>query len=154
MAVHPLKELLKVPPLWAVTIAISLNFAGVEQPELIHSGLSVLAGGVVPLMLIALGMSIRWDALRINLLHLLLPVMLITLFIVPTSVYLVSQLISLNEQFATASVLIAAMPTMIFGIIICERYQLDSELYAAAVTLTTVCSLATLPIWFHWLTMG
>ena len=154
VAVHPLKELLKVPPLWAVTIAISLNFAGVEQPALIHSGLSVLAGGVVPLMLIALGMSIRWDALRINLLHLLLPVMLITLFIVPTSVYLVSQLMNLNEQFATASVLIAAMPTMIFGIIICERYQLDSELYAAAVTLTTVCSLATLPIWFHWLTMG
>jgi len=108
----------------------------------------------VPLMLIALGMSIRWDALRINLLHLLLPVMLITLFVVPTSVYLVSQLMSLNEPFATASVLIAAMPTMIFGIIICERYQLDSELYAAAVTLTTVCSLATLPIWFHWLTMG
>ncbi|MBL4638498.1 MAG: AEC family transporter [Proteobacteria bacterium] len=151
---HPLKELLKVPPLWAVAIAITLNFTGVDQPELIHSGLSVLAGGVVPLMLIALGMSIRWDALRINLLHLLLPVMLITLFVVPTSVYLVSQLMSLNEPFATASVLIAAMPTMIFGIIICERYQLDSELYAAAVTLTTVCSLATLPIWFHWLTMG
>ncbi|MDH5591498.1 MAG: AEC family transporter, partial [Gammaproteobacteria bacterium] len=47
--------------------------------------------------------------------------------------------------------LIAAMPTMVFGIVICERYQLDSELYAAAVMLTTLSSLLTLPLWFQWL---
>jgi predicted permease len=39
----------------------------------------------------------------------------------------------------------------VFGIVICERYQLDSELYAAAVTLTTICSLITLPLWFQFL---
>jgi malate permease and related proteins len=149
--VHPIKELLKVPPLWAVTFAITFNFLGIPQPELLHSGLSILAGGVVPLMLIALGMSIRWNSLKITLLPRVLPVAIISLLIVPSSVYLVSGFINLAAPLAEAAVLIAAMPTMVFGIIICERYQLDSELYAAAVTFSTICSLATLPLWFSFL---
>jgi hypothetical protein len=53
----------------------------------------------------------------------------------------------------TPVTLLAAMPTMVFGIVICERYGLDTELYAAAVTLTTITSLVTLPIWFNWLSV-
>jgi len=89
--------------------------------------------------------------MKVKFLPLLLPVVVISLFIVPTSVYFMGELIGLTDQVALATVLIAAMPTMVFGIIICERYQLDSELYAAAVTLTTVCSLISLPLWFKWL---
>jgi predicted permease len=48
-------------------------------------------------------------------------------------------------------VIVAAMPTMIFGIVISERYHLDTELYAAAVTVTTLFSLITLPVWFYFL---
>jgi malate permease and related proteins len=149
--VHPIKELLKVPPLWAVTLAITFNSLGIPQPELLHSGLSILAGGVVPLMLIALGMSIRWNSLKTTLLPRILPVAIISLLAVPSSVYLVSGYINLAAPLVEAAVLIAAMPTMVFGIIICERYQLDSELYAAAVTFSTICSLATLPLWFSFL---
>jgi len=148
---HPLKEILKVPPLWAVTFAISFNLLGVQQPEIVHSTLSILAGGVVPLMLIALGMSIRWNSLKLKLLTLILPVSIISLLLVPTAVYFISGFINLAAPLAQAAVLIAAMPTMVFGIVICERYQLDSELYAAAVTLSTVCSLLTLPLWFSFL---
>lgn len=150
--VHPLQELIKVPPLWAVIIAITLNLTGIEQPELLHSGLSMLGGGVVPLMLIVLGMSIRWDSLHFRVIPLLLPIIIISLVLVPMSVYFVSQLIYLDEQISTATVLLSAMPTMVFGIVICERYQLDGALYAAAATLTTICSLVTLPLWFNYLT--
>ncbi len=41
---------------------------------------------------------------------------------------------------------------MVFGVVISERYQLDTTLYAAAVTLTTLLSLLTLPVWFYVLT--
>tara|TARA_R110002049_G_scaffold283442_3_gene463497 strand:+ start:157 stop:1077 length:921 start_codon:yes stop_codon:yes gene_type:complete len=149
--VHPLRALLKIPPLWAVTIGISLNLMGIEQPEILDSGLSMLAGGVVPLMLIVLGMSIRWDSLRLRFMGLLFPVVLITLVLTPFCIYGLSQLIGLNTDLIISVVLISAMPTMIFGIVICERYGLDTELYAAAITLTTICSLVTLPLWFHWL---
>ncbi|RKZ88512.1 MAG: AEC family transporter [Gammaproteobacteria bacterium] len=152
--VHPIQELLKVPPLWAVSIGITLNLIGIPQPDIIHSGLSLLAGGVVPLMLIVLGMSIRWHSLHLRFLRLLLPVVLISLILVPLSVLGISHTIGMTSELNISVVLIAAMPTMVFGIVICERYQLDSELYAAAVALTTIMSLLTLPVWFQLLSVS
>jgi hypothetical protein len=112
-----------------------------------------LSGGVIPLMLIVLGMSIRWHSLRLRFITLLLPVLLVTLIGVPSIVYLFGTLIELDSHLMTPVTLLAAMPTMVFGIVICERYGLDTELYAAAVTLTTITSLVTLPIWFNWLSV-
>ena len=40
------------------------------------------------------------------------------------------------------------MPTMVFGIVICERYRLDGALYAAAVFMSTLLSIASLSLWF------
>ena len=151
---HPIRELLKIPPLWAVTIGVGLNLSGIEQPEFLHTSLSTLAGGVVPIMLIVLGMSIRWGSLRLRFMPLLSLVALISLIIVPFSVYTISHWINLSAPLITPVTLIAAMPTMIFGIVICERYQLDGELYAAAVTLTTLASLITLPILFYLLSLS
>jgi predicted permease len=152
--IHPIRELIKIPPLWAVTIGVALNLSGIEQPEFLHTSLSTLAGGVVPIMLIVLGMSIRWNSLRLRFMPLLSLVALISLVIVPFSVYTISHWLNLSAQLITPVTLIAAMPTMIFGIVICERYQLDGELYAAAVTLTTLASLITLPITFHLLSLS
>jgi predicted permease len=44
------------------------------------------------------------------------------------------------------------MPSMVLGIVFCDRYGLDTALYAAAVTVTTALSLITLPFWYGWLT--
>lgn len=147
--VHPLRELTRVPPLWAVVVAVMLNGLDVPQPALAHNTLSTLSGGVVPLMLIALGMSIRWDTLRVRFLPLLVPVSLISLLIAPLMTLFVSQGLAVPTQVTTALVLLSAMPTMIFGIVMCERYQLDSAIYAAAVFLTTLISVASLTLWFH-----
>jgi hypothetical protein len=47
----------------------------------------------------------------------------------------------------TGTVIEAAMPSMVLGLVFCDRYGLDTALYAAAVTLTTLLSLLTLPLW-------
>ncbi len=147
--IHPFRELLKVPPLWALALAGLLNVADMPQPIPVHNALSILGGGVVPLMLIALGMSIRWDTIKLKYLPLLLPVSLVSLFIAPLVVCYVASALHLPTDTLTVSVILAAMPTMIFGIVLCERYQLDSGLYAAAVFLTTVLSIGTLTVWFN-----
>ena len=148
-SMHPVKALLRIPPLWAVTIAVLLNAFDVSRPLIIHDALQTLSGGVVPLMLIALGMSIRWQSLHVRLLPLLLPIVVISLFVAPGIVWTVTQFIDMPMQIAQTVILAAAMPTMVFGFVICEQYGLDSELYAAAVTLTTIVCLISLPLWFH-----
>jgi malate permease and related proteins len=148
---NPLRELLKVPPLWALLIACVLNLAQIPQPEMIAHALHTLAGGVVPLMLIALGMSIRWDTFNLALIPKLLPVCIIGLLLAPLAAMSVAQWLGLGGHTLNAIALLSAMPTMVFGVIICERYQLDGALYAAAVFSTTLLSIATLPLWFQFL---
>lgn len=147
--IHPFRALLAVPPLWALVAAVLLNVSNLAQPPAIHNTLSILGGGVVPLMLIALGMSIRWDTIKLKYLPLLLPVALVALLIAPLVVFNVASALHMPTETLTVSVILAAMPTMIFGIVLCERYHLDSGLYAAAVFLTTLLSIGSLTIWFN-----
>lgn len=148
---NPFKELLRVPPLWALVAACLLNLLQIPQPEMVNHALHTLAGGVVPLMLIALGMSIRWDTFKLGLLPRLLPVCLIGLLVAPLIAMTVAQFLGLGGHTLTAITLLSAMPTMVFGVIICERYALDGALYTAAVFSTTLLSMVTLPVWFQWL---
>lgn len=145
---HPLKELMRVPPLWVLLLATALNLSEVPQPVMIGHALHTLAGGVVPLMLIALGMSIRWDTFKLKLIPLLLPVCVIGLMLAPLAAKNAAIALGLQGNQLTACILLAAMPTMVFGIVICERYRLDGALYAAAVFISTLLSIASLPLWF------
>lgn len=149
--IHPFRELLKVPPLWALAMASCLNIVNIPQPAVVHNALAILGGGVVPLMLLALGMSIRWDTIKLKQLPLLLPVSVVALLVAPMVVFYVASTLKVPADTLTISVILAAMPTMIFGIVLCERYQLDSALYAAAVFLTTLLSIGTLTAWFNFL---
>lgn len=150
--IHPFRALLKVPPLWALGLAVVLNMLNIPQPDAIHHALGILAGGVVPLMLIALGMSIRWDTFKLKYLPLLFPVCVIALLIAPLVAKYVASFFSIPADTLTVAVILAAMPTMIFGIVLCERFQLDTSLYAAAVFLTTLLSIVSLTAWFRYLT--
>jgi len=145
---HPIKELMRVPPLWALLLATALNLGEIPQPVMISHALHTLAGGVVPLMLIALGMSIRWDTFKPKLIPLLLPVCVIGLLLAPLAAQQAALALGLQGNQLTACILLAAMPTMVFGIVICERYRLDGALYAAAVFISTLLSIASLPLWF------
>lgn len=148
---HPFRELSKVPPLWALVVASFLNIFDVPQPLMLQHALSSLAGGVVPLMLIALGMSLRWDTLKLQFLPMLVPVCVIGLLLAPFVALQVASSFNLPKETLKAVVLLSAMPTMVFGVVVCERYQLDSALYAAAVLVSSLMSILTLSIWFYFL---
>lgn len=149
--VHPLRELAKVPPLWALLIASLLNVFDVPQPAMLQHALASLADGVVPLMLIALGMSLRWDTLKLQFLPMIVAVCVIGLLLAPFAALHVANFLSLPAETLKAVVLLSAMPSMVFGVIVCERYQLDSALYAATVLVSSLLSVLTLSAWFHYL---
>ncbi|MGM0595375.1 MAG: AEC family transporter, partial [Pseudomonadota bacterium] len=108
----------------------------------------MLAAGVVPLMLFSLGLGLRWDSGWGGRLALVIPVVVIQLLVTPLVVWWASDLMALQGGVRTAVVLEAAMPSMVLGIVLCDRYRLDSSLYAMAVTLSTALSIISLPLWF------
>jgi malate permease and related proteins len=150
-AAHPLQTLVRVPALWAALIAIVLSLQEVPMPEWLAMWLTTLGRGVVPLMLIALGMSLQWRSLNPRSLGLLLPVLAVQLLLMPYIAWQVGAGLGLTGEWLAATVLEAAMPSMVLGIVLCDRYRLDSGLYASAVTVSTLASLISLPLWYGWL---
>lgn len=142
-----LAGLFKVPPLWAALVALGLNLAGVPIPSWIDGLLGMLAAGVTPLMLIVVGLGLTWQRGWARRLNLLVPVLLLKLILVPLLVYGLAPVVGVSGPLLTAVVLEAAMPSMVLGIVLCDRYRLDSALYAEAVTLSTALALLTLPMW-------
>jgi len=145
---NPFVTLLKVPPIWAAMAAVVLNVMQVPIAPAVANFLDTLGHGVVTLMLISLGMSLRWDTLRLKRIPAMVPVLAIQLMVMPLVVWGMGSLLGFSGDHLTALVLEGAMPCMVLGMVICDRYGLDTAMFAAMVTLSTVLSMLTLPFWF------
>ncbi len=143
------RSLTRVPALWAGLFAIGLNLSGATAPALIESLLRLLGNAVSPLMLIALGMGLRWSGFAIAQLPRLLPVLLMQLALMPLFVWGLAVSSGLDADLVAPVVLEAAMPSMVIGMMICDRYGLNTTFYAAAVTSSTAISMVTLPLWYQ-----
>lgn len=143
---------LNVPPFWAAIVAVLLNLNGISMPVWLAGILQKLSAGVVPLMLLSLGLALSWRAVTLRNLPYVAPVLAIKMGLMPWFALWFSGLLILDEQHKAAAVLEMAMPCMVLGIVFCDRYQLDSSLYAMAVTVSTLLSLTTLPFWHTVLT--
>ena len=145
---HIIKNLLRVPPLWAAIMGLTLNLTEVVQPQILQQLFQMLGNGVVPLMLFSIGLSLRWRADWSRQINQVLPVVAIQLVLTPAIIFWLVPLFAVGAKIEMALVLEAAMPSMVLGIVLADRYKLDSHLYAMTVTATTALSLLTLPLWY------
>ncbi len=140
--------LLKVPALWAAALALALNLARVPLPTGLGDWLQSLANGVVPLMLISLGLSLHIRRDHLHELRAIVPVLGVKLVLMPLVVWSVTIMLGMQGMVQQAVVLEAAMPSMVLGVVLCDRYGLNSTVYAATVTATTALSFLTLGLWY------
>ncbi len=145
----PVLSFLNTPPFWAAFIAVILNLNHVAIPLWLGGVLNQLSAAVVPLMLFSLGLALSWRAIRIKNLPYILPVIVIKLGLMPWFAIEMVNYLDLTHQNKAAAVLDLAMPSMVLGIVFCDRYKLDSGLYAMAVSVTTLLSMLTLPFWYN-----
>ncbi|MCX7106881.1 MAG: AEC family transporter [Methylococcales bacterium] len=135
------------PPFWAAALAVILNLNGLVAPLWFTGVLQKLSAAVVPLMLFSLGLALNWKAVKYQNIPYVLPVLLIKMLIMPLFAIVLVGYLPLEDKYKAAAVLDLAMPSMVLGIVFCDRYRLDSALYAMTVTVTTALSLITLPFW-------
>ena len=146
--IQPLRQLGRIPALWAALLAVLLNLAAIPVPHVVESVLRLLGNAVVPLMLIAIGLSLEWRGLQRKAWGPLLIVIAVQLVLMPLFVWGISRFFAFSHEQQLALVLEAAMPSMLLGLVICEQFKLDTAFFAAAVTLSTLLSMVTLPYWF------
>ncbi len=72
----------------------------------------------------------------------------VKLFAMPLIVLVISTMFGLSKSAVNAGVFISALPTAIFSLVVAANLKLDQRLASSAILITTLVSVATLPIWY------
>lgn len=148
-SMHALLALMRVPALWAALAGLFCSATGVPMPAWLDGALETLGAAVVPLMLLSIGMALRWQSGWAARIPVLFPALAIQLLLMPLIAWAAAIGVGMPERLMAPVIIEGAMPSMVLGLVICDRFRLDATLYAEAVTLSTAISLITLPLWLQ-----
>lgn len=141
---HSLRSIFTLPPFLAAVAGLLLNIAGVPLPGAVTTFTSMAGSVVAPLMLFSIGLALQAPQRRQA--AILAPSVVIKLVVAPLVAYALSHLTPMASSVELATVLEAAMPTMVLTMVFAQRYHLDTELLAQAILFSTVLSMLTLPL--------
>jgi predicted permease len=144
-----LKEMYKVPAVYASLLALLFNLLHIGLPPLVTKTLGFIGGMVVPAVILALGYSLA----KVK----------ITSF--PTTILasvirlgggfglglLMIYLFHMTGIFRSVTILMSAMPGAVNTYMLAAKYKNEPELVASVVLVTTICSLVLIPVMLHFL---
>lgn len=139
-----LRDVITVPSLWAFTLGfLSRNL---ELSPAIESGLNLAVWIVIAAALVLVGVRLRslqgWKSLKTALIPSALKI-----FLVPLLVGIIATHFGLTGETRLILVLMAGTPTALAVLILAEVYELDRELLASNIAMTSIGLLFTLPLW-------
>ena len=143
-AAEILQRIARFPPLWALVFALVVMPA--TPPAWIGTALKNLADAMLPLVMLAVGLTIQLRLTRAELLPLGIG-LLLKLLVLPAVAIPLSLAFGLQGEMLRVNVLETAMPTMITAAALAISHRLAPRLAAAMVGYGIVLSLATLPAW-------
>ncbi|AKG21769.1 AEC family transporter [Calothrix sp. 336/3] len=140
-----LREILTVPPLWAFIIGSLCR--QISFPHVIESGLQQSISVVIALAFLLIGIRLAqlqgWKSLKIALFPAMIKVLITPLLMG----LLVTWGLGLSGDRPLAMVLMSGMPTAFAGLILAEEYNLERDLIASSILLSTLLLLLVLPLW-------
>ena len=139
-----LLRIARFPPLWA--LALGLTLMPEQPPAWIASGLQRLADALLPLVMLAVGLSIQLKLPRDEVKPLAIG-LLLKLVLVPALALPLGLLFGMDGAMLQVNVLESAMPTMITAGALAIAHNLAPRLAAALVGYGILLSLVTLPAW-------
>lgn len=144
-------DVLKFPVLIALILGIIANLINLNLDFLVVDVLSYLSAAAIPVIMIALGISLNFKTIKTNsyiasytILSKLIIAPIIALIIIIT--LNTTGLLNIGELSKNIILLESAMPSAMLALTLAIEYDLDFNLTAACVFSTTIVSLITLPI--------
>ena len=132
----------------AVVLGLIVGSLSVPLPHVVTVALDMVAASVTPVVLVVIGLfmgSISFGKLRewvpVGLFSIL------TLLVLPACFYYVIVFLSIDPSTFSTSIVEAAMPLAITPFALADKYKLDKKFIARTIVLSTILSIATLPLW-------
>jgi hypothetical protein len=144
-ALRAVLAVVKTPALIAVLPALLVNALGVSLPPVLVRPVELLAAGMIPIMLVALGVQLAGTGLpRLSLD--MAAASGVRLVVGPALAFALAGLFALDGLERSAGILQAAMPTAVLASIIAIENDLLPGFVVAAVLVSTVASMVTLTV--------
>ena len=139
------KKIVFFPSLWAVVLGLCFNLVGVPIGPVLDNTINYLGQGAIPIIMIALGLSIDFSALsRSKSMIAFTSVLKLAFF--PFVAFIIATQLGLVDLEFKVSIVEAAMPSGMMSLLLAITYKLDYELTSDCILINTVISLITLPI--------
>jgi predicted permease len=137
-------EMLRLPALWAVAVGMIWKLSGVPVPAVLLQATGILGNAVTGLMMLALGLGLRYRPIQRP-----LPLLLasaIKLLLSPLLVFGLARWVGVQAPYFEALVLEGAMPSQLLTFVIADRVGLNAERLALCILLNTAASFLTIPL--------
>lgn len=145
---NEIKEIFKIPLIYAVIIALILNIINYKLPNILLTPIDMVGQITIPLALIVLGY--RLTQIKITDVK---KAFLASLFKIGTGFIIAILIVTIFQITGTTKnilILLASMPSAVLTMVICHKYKRDSELVASVILISTLLSIITIPLilWF------
>jgi len=141
---------LKEPVIWASLIGLGFNLVDAGMPAWAQKIEAMLYGALIPLLLLTVGLSLKWTKSWNNQLVGVAPVVVIQLVALPLLMWGAVSLFGAAGVNGTKALLLDTMlPATLIGFVICDHYKLDTGAYGLAFNASSLLALITVPIWFN-----
>lgn len=144
-------QVFKIPFIYAALAGIILSLTGIKIPEAIHSPLNLLGKTTIPLALFMLGC--RLAEIKIVSWRLPLLASCLRLGLGFGLGLLAVYLFKLQGVTAKIVVLISSLSSAVTTIALAEEYDVNPDLVASTIALTTLLSIVTIIFILNWLTI-
>lgn len=138
-----IKEVLKVPLIYAAIIALLFNLMRVNVPDLIIGPLQFIGLMAIPLILLVLGYNL--SNVKITSLPTTFLASFFRMGIGLLLGFAVVYLFNLQGILRAVVILDSAMPAAVFSSVLATKYKNEADLVSSVVFVTTLISLVTIP---------
>jgi len=141
---NELKEIFKIPLIYALILGFLFNFFKIPVPKMAFSALEMIGMITIPAALLVLGYKLTEIKLKSAKIAFLASLFKIGIgFLVA---FLIVALFSITGITRDIILLEASMPSAVFTMILCQKYKRDAALVASTVLISTIISIFTIPL--------
>ena len=141
---NELKEIFKVPLIYAVVIGLLFGLLKIPVPEIIFKPVEMIGMITIPLALLILGYKLT--EIKISSAKTAAFASLFKILGGFLAALLIVKIFSISGLARNIILLQAAMPSAVMSMILTAKYNRDAELVASVVLITTVLSMFTIPL--------
>lgn len=144
-----MKEMFRLPLIYAAAIGISLNIGDVRLPQPVVTTFDMLGAATIPIMQVSLGYRLYSARLAYPGISLAGTVLRIGGGIaIAWCVVTLLGIEGINQKIILLS---SGMPAAVINFVVSHKYKVDSDLVASTVALSTLVSVVTTPLLLLWI---